>query len=673
MLRTAVLALSLLAAPETPATADPAATPPVVVIHVYPDDGGAAATAAKTLDVLSKRAAAEGWKVTSEPRVAELLDRSPEDLVRAADALAAARAAYADALEQNSRLRLDQAQEALLRAKGAFVEASAAPMLAELRNVHLYLGIVSQNLGQPEAAAASFRTVVFLAPQLTLKTDVFPPSVVESFAEARRGVPTGAKGGLKIEADARGAVVILDGVAKGSAPRVLNDLPEGTHYLEIRAPGMSPHLQPIEVVAGIETPVVVSLKPAAVTLRQLWFDERGELGAAAIARILQARRLILSSARTTVAGVSPFAVRGAAFDASPARKAQSAEAATTRDAPTTDERLSKLADTLFKVPRATQGSTVASVAARRARILERDSALVTFETGGAYQSMMFDGHGRYVSATNYTQDNAGSPDHGFDYYYETRTRLNLQYGLREKVTVVMTVPFFTKELHYAYDDDFDGTIDSDEEDVKRDDVGIGDIVAGADVRIPRFERGALSLVYVSGRVKLPTGASTTEGFLRQHRQLIMGSGQFDLYAGIGAVLPSGTWRLGGEVGYLARLPDRVWYHNIGRARRHLNPGDEEQMRLNVAKHMGRWLAPELFLDFTHRHATQDFVDPITHQFGEAREMFLVNMGLAFRAEFSEKTTAGLVLQHPVWGKTTTTFFPLDVTGPRVALYYGVRY
>lgn len=672
MLRTAVLALSLLAAPATP-TAESAAPLPNVVIHVYPEDAGASATANKTLDVLSKRAVAEGWKVTSEPRVAELLDRSPDDLIRAADSLAAARAAYADALEQNSRLRLDQAQEALLRAKGAFVDASAAPMWAELRNVHLYLGIVSQNLGQPEAAMASFRTVVFLAPQLTLKTDVFPPSVVESFAEARRSVPSGAKGGLKVEADAKGSFVILDGVSRGSAPRAFNDLPEGQHYLEIRAPGMSPHLQPIEVVAGIETPVVVTMKRATATLRQLWFDERGEIGAAAVARILQASRLILASARTTVAGVSPFAVRGAAFDASPARKAQAAEAATTRDAPTTDERLGKLAETLFKVPRATQGSTVASVAARRARILERDAALVTFETGGAYQSMMFDGQGRYVSATNYSQDNRYAPDHGFDYYFETRTRLNLQYGLREKVTVVMQVPFYSKELHYAFDEDGSGVIDPSEEDVKRDDVGIGDIVAGADVRIPRFERGALSLVYVSGRLKLPTGASTTEGFLRQHDTLIMGSGQFDLYAGIGAVLPSGTWRLGGEVGYLARLPDRVWYHNIGRNRRYLNPGDEEKLHLDVAKHMGRWLAPELFLDFTHRHATQDFVDPITHQFGEAREMFLTNLGVAFRAEFSEKTTAGLVFQHPVWGKTTTTFFPLDVTGPRLALYYGVRY
>ena len=85
MLRSAVLALSLLAAPETP-TSDPSAAPPAVVIHVYPEDGGAAATATKTLDVLSRRATAEGWKVTSEPRVSELLDRSPEDLVRAANA-----------------------------------------------------------------------------------------------------------------------------------------------------------------------------------------------------------------------------------------------------------------------------------------------------------------------------------------------------------------------------------------------------------------------------------------------------------------------------------------------------------------------------------------------------------------------------------------------------------
>lgn len=654
----------------------PAATgvgdPPVIGIHVFPADAGAEPMATRTLDVLSRKAAADGYRVEPDARIGQLLDRSPEDLVRAAAGLETGRKAYAEALEQNTRLRLEQAQEGLLRARGAFLEASAAPSYADLRNVHLYLGIIGLNLGQPEAAAINFRQVAFLAPQMALKTDVFPPSVVESYAQTRRAAFTGPKGALRIEADVKGALVVIDGAVRGSAPRLLTEVPEGTHYLEVRAPGHAPHLQTIDVTPGIETPVVVSLKPIATALREVWSEERGAAGLAAMARILEADRIAIASVRTTVAGVSPYAIQGVSVAANGGM--QRAETSTARDNPTTDQRLQAFASDLLAKTRGGAGAvSVAAIAARRARILDRESSLVVFETGMAYQSMVFDGHGRYVTASTQGQDNRYDPDQDFNSYLETRTQIHMRYGLRQNVTAMATIPFYTKDLRYRYDEDGSGTIESSEENVRREDVGIGDIVVGADVRLPKWEVGPFTLVYATGRIKLPTGASTTQGFLRQYQTLVMGSGQFDLYGALGGVIASGEMRFGMEAGYNARLPDRVWYYNYGRARRHLNPGDEEHLKLSAAMHMGRWLAPELYLNFVHRHATQKFIDPITHDFGEAREMYLADLGLAMRAEFSERTNAGLVFQHPVWGKTTQTFFPLDVTGPRLYLYYGVRY
>ncbi len=665
------LAVSLLLASST-SSAQPASQPGVA-LYVYPEDPGAAGMSSRVANALNQRAGNEGWRVFTDPRIAELLDRSPEDLVRAADALVAGRAAYADGVEQNSRLRLEQAQEALLKARASFLEANAAPPYSELRNCHLYLAIIALNLGQADISNSHFRQVAFLGgPRMELKTDVFPPSVVEAFNRARGGLGTGAKGSLRIESDVKGATILIDGFPKGPAPRTLNDIPEGQHYVEVRAPGASPKIEAIDVLPGIEAPVVMALKATPITLRHTWDESRGEQGGAAIARILQQDRFVIASVRTTVAGVSPYAIRGATFDGEGRRRLQMAEAATARDQPTTEQRIQKFSETVFRVPKIA-GVSIASIAAKRARILDRESALVTVETGAALQVNQFDGKGNYVSADRYAS--FGYPyEPGFNQYLETRTALHIRYGLRERTTVTIDVPFFTKNLTMDFDENDDDIIQPDEEDVERDDVGVGDITLGADVRLPGFEKGPISLAYVSTRVKLPTGNSFTPSqHLRQYDTLVMGTGQYDVYAGLGIALPRENFRSEVEVGYLARLPDRVSYYNFQRARRHLNPGDEERIHTEFAMHMSRALAPELYFDFRHRHATQDFIDPITHDDDEAREMFLLNAGFALRAELSEKANAGVVFEHPLWGKSTATFHPLDVVGPRLFVYYGRRF
>ena len=151
---------------------------------------------------------------------------------------------------------------------------------------------------------------------------------------------------------------------------------------------------------------------------------------------------------------------------------------------------------------------------------------------------------------------------------------------------------------------------------------------------------------------------------------MIGSGQTDLYAGAGAVIAAGDGRVSIEAGYNARLPDTVPYFDVNRS---VNPGVEEHLRAEGAFELARWLSIEASGDFTHRHATRYFVDAYSHDLGKAREMMLFSAGAALRAEISERIDAGIVVEQPVWGKSTMTFFPIDVTGPRGSIYYGVRF
>ena len=53
------------------------------------------------------------------------------------------------------------------------------------------------------------------------------------------------------------------------------------------------------------------------------------------------------------------------------------------------------------------------------------------------------------------------------------------------------------------------------------------------------------------------------GFMRQFRELLLGSGQTDLYAGVGAMVAGASARASILAGYNARLPDEVSYNPGG--------------------------------------------------------------------------------------------------------------
>ena len=657
----ALVALPAAALAQTPSPV-PTGGAQSLSVYVYPEDGGAAQIASHTADVIVRRAITRGWRANGDGRIGDLLDRAPDDLARAADALALARQSYSDALDANARLRLDEAQEDLVRARGELLDAAPAPSYGDLRNVEVYLGVVAFNLGPQDVSDQHFRQAAFLSPGYQLDRNVFPPSVVDAYAQSRAKIGPSPRGSIRVETDVRGALVLLDGAPKGPTPRVLNDVPEGSHYLEVRAPGVVPVLMVVDVSGNVETPEVLTLKTTGAPLRQVWYDARGEQGGSSIARILGVDRVVIGSARSTITGVSPFAIRGATFSAEPRRREASAEASAARDPATTDTRISALAQDLVKAPgsgsQSSASAGMAAIAARRERFMNERETLAVLELGGAYSDHEFDAHGHWVAGDKFSDAADGDP--GFTSYWESRTTLRVRYGLSERVTGVIVAPFVDKHLTIG---DGSGT--------HRKASGMADITMGVDVRLPKWESDARPLTWLALRAKLPTGQPGSAGFLREYTDLVLGTGQYDLYAGLGTTLAGEHARLDAEAGYLSHLPDEVvWF---GGPPHFLNMGDEERVHVDGALQMGRWLTPSLLLDFSHQHATKKFMDPVSHQFDKARESYLLDAGFQLRASFSEKTEAGLEIQHPAWGKLTGTFMPINVTGPRGYLWIGRRF
>jgi hypothetical protein len=204
--------------------------------------------------------------------------------------------------------------------------------------------------------------------------------------------------------------------------------------------------------------------------------------------------------------------------------------------------------------------------------------------------------------------------------------------------------------------------------------GVGDVAVGLDVRLPGLESAGRSLVYLSTRLKLPTGDSGADGFLRSYGRLPVGTGQYDFYAGLGATWASEDDRLDAEVGWNANLPGELYWADDNANRAFLNMGDQQIVHVDVARHLGSWLAPELYLDFRHRDRTKEFESPFDPNSNDAPESYLATLGFAARFELSEVVEAGATLDHPVWGRANSTFMPIaDVAGPRLAVYYGRRF
>jgi len=78
-------------------------------------------------------------------------------------------------------------------------------------------------------------------------------------------VPAPATGSLAISSSPPGAEIYLDGIARGTTPATISDIPTGSHMLELRLQGYGNWLISVEIVGGItEVSIDAILTPDAV-------------------------------------------------------------------------------------------------------------------------------------------------------------------------------------------------------------------------------------------------------------------------------------------------------------------------------------------------------------------------------------------------------------------------
>lgn len=164
--------------------------------------------------------------------------------------------------------------EKLERAVAAFNEGEfrrslellqeVAPSLegaGSLGRVYLYIGLNHAFLGEEVRARRAFARALSHDPGLQVDPDRIKTEVVQLFEEVRGNM----RGELTVEARFAGAVVVVDGVRRGRAPRTLR-LPLGPHIVEVRdREGRVRHRQRVEVHADRAVAVVVAGRPRPKT------------------------------------------------------------------------------------------------------------------------------------------------------------------------------------------------------------------------------------------------------------------------------------------------------------------------------------------------------------------------------------------------------------------------
>ncbi|MBX5482105.1 MAG: PEGA domain-containing protein [Myxococcaceae bacterium] len=153
------------------------------------------------------------------------------------DALEQARAAVEEAQDLRAKRKFRAAEEALHKALAAYEKgAPGLTDVGEYQDAWVLLSAIQYLTGRDEDGARSLDTALALAPNRELplaKTSALFTRVVN---DARAALMKGNKGTLLVESSPMGAAVTVDGVALGSTPLQVNDVPPGVHVWRVQLP-----------------------------------------------------------------------------------------------------------------------------------------------------------------------------------------------------------------------------------------------------------------------------------------------------------------------------------------------------------------------------------------------------------------------------------------------------
>ncbi len=247
---TALLASVAFAQGEAPAAAAPAIKPRLTVLPF----------AALTGDVPQRAGTKAVGMLTTEFKSADsfaLIDGKKEKGAGSAEeALEAARKAVTEAKDLRGKKKLRLAEEALQRAITGYKNATAAlPEVGEVVDAYALLSAVQYNTGRDEEGAKSLNQAITLAPDRELPLAQTSALFARVVTDARKVLKDGARGTLMMESSPSNAPVLLDGLALGTTPLSVKDVPPGLHFWKATLPSGEPLGGVIEVMAGKQAAV----------------------------------------------------------------------------------------------------------------------------------------------------------------------------------------------------------------------------------------------------------------------------------------------------------------------------------------------------------------------------------------------------------------------------------
>jgi hypothetical protein len=244
------------------------------LLGVFAVAPGARAQAAATLLVFAPSAppSASDWV----DRVTRALGPVDLDATRLAvrrarpDGIARARLAalsriegqLAEARELAAGLAEGDALALLARAADAAEQLADMPGAAAWNaEVQLWLAVIAAQAGASGLSHSAFRRAAALDPTRHLLEAEAPPEIVALSERVQREVALGPRGEMDVRASVGGARVILDDVPQGTAPLRVR-APVGRHVLRVEAAGYATYAAFIDVLEGERPPLEIALAEA---------------------------------------------------------------------------------------------------------------------------------------------------------------------------------------------------------------------------------------------------------------------------------------------------------------------------------------------------------------------------------------------------------------------------
>jgi hypothetical protein len=174
-----------------------------------------------------------------------------------ADALEAARAGVEEARALRQKRRFNAAEETLGKALESYRKGAAGLAdVGELQDAYVLLSAIQYNTGRDEDGARSLETALALAPTRELPLAKTSPLFTRVVNAARAQLEKAPRGTLLVESTPPGAAVLVDGVALGTSPLLVKDVPPGVHTWRVQLPSGEAIGGVAQVAAGKQTRVL---------------------------------------------------------------------------------------------------------------------------------------------------------------------------------------------------------------------------------------------------------------------------------------------------------------------------------------------------------------------------------------------------------------------------------